>query len=76
MTPIGERDAVRRLLQRLGFGPRRGELDTATSAEVFEALRTVNRDLGVTVVIVTHDSWVAKRAERRLHIKQGQVREV
>ena len=32
MTPIGERDAVRRLLQRLGLGPRRGELDTATAA--------------------------------------------
>jgi putative ABC transport system ATP-binding protein len=26
-------------------------------------------------VIVTHDSWVAKRAERRLHLKQGKVTE-
>ena len=32
-----------------------GELDTATSAEVFGALRDVNRELGVTVVVVTHD---------------------
>jgi uncharacterized protein (DUF1800 family) len=32
MTPIGERDAVRRLLQRLGLGPRRGELDTAAAS--------------------------------------------
>jgi hypothetical protein len=32
MTPIGERDAVRPLLQRLGLGPRRGELDAATAA--------------------------------------------
>src|SRR5690606_38026458 len=32
-----------------------GELDSATADEVFEVLRRLNRDIGVTVVIVTHD---------------------
>ena len=36
-----------------------GELDTATSEQVFNALRTANRELGVTVVVVTHDPMVA-----------------
>ena len=49
MTPIGERDAVRRLLQRLGFGPRRGELDTATAAgfdATLDALTAAGPDAG------------------------------
>ena len=36
-----------------------GELDTETAAEVFAALRTANRELGVTVVVVTHDPAVS-----------------
>ncbi len=49
MTPIGERDAVRRLLQRLGLGPRRGELDAATAAgfdATLDALTTPGPDAG------------------------------
>ena len=50
-----------------------GELDTATSGEVFEALRTVNRELGVTVVIVTHDPEVSGRVERTVAIRDGRT---
>ncbi len=49
MTPIGERDAVRRLLQRLGLGPRRGELDAAATAgfaATLDALTTPGADAG------------------------------
>ena len=50
-----------------------GELDTATSAEVFEALHTVNREFGVTVVIVTHDPEVSGRVERTVAIRDGRT---
>ena len=50
-----------------------GELDSETSAEVFEALRTVNRDYGVTIVIVTHDSEVSGRVERTVAIRDGRT---
>ncbi|MEU8817627.1 ABC transporter ATP-binding protein [Actinoplanes sp. NPDC048796] len=50
-----------------------GELDTATSAEVFAALRDVNRNLGVTVVIVTHDSAVSGQVERTVAIRDGRT---
>jgi putative ABC transport system ATP-binding protein len=50
-----------------------GELDTTTSAEVFEALRTVNREYGVTIVIVTHDPEVSDRVERTVAIRDGRT---
>ncbi|GAA0234786.1 ABC transporter ATP-binding protein [Cryptosporangium japonicum] len=50
-----------------------GELDTTTSAEVFSALREVNRDLGVTVVVVTHDPTVSGQVERTVAIRDGRT---
>jgi len=50
-----------------------GELDTATSDEVFTALRTVNRELGTTVLVVTHDTAVSGRVERTVAIRDGRT---
>ncbi|MDG4791787.1 ABC transporter ATP-binding protein [Micromonospora sp. WMMD1102] len=50
-----------------------GELDSVTSAEVFDALRDVNRQLGVTVVVVTHDPEVSGRVERTVAIRDGRT---
>jgi ABC-type lipoprotein export system ATPase subunit len=50
-----------------------GELDTATSAEVFEALRAVNQAYGVTVVVVTHDPAVSGQVERTVAIRDGRT---
>jgi putative ABC transport system ATP-binding protein len=50
-----------------------GELDTDTSAEVFGALRDVNRDFGVTIVVVTHDAAVSGQVERTVAIRDGRT---
>jgi ABC-type lipoprotein export system ATPase subunit len=50
-----------------------GELDTATSAEVFGVLRDVNQRLGVTVVVVTHDPEVSGQVERTVAIRDGRT---
>ncbi|MEV0614715.1 ABC transporter ATP-binding protein [Nonomuraea sp. NPDC050404] len=50
-----------------------GELDSATSASVFGMLREVNRRLGVTVVIVTHDPAVSGQVERTVAIRDGRT---
>ncbi|MEW9547967.1 ABC transporter ATP-binding protein [Nonomuraea sp. NPDC050783] len=50
-----------------------GELDSETSEQVFEALRTANRQLGVTVVIVTHDPLVAQQVDRTVGIRDGRT---
>ena len=50
-----------------------GELDEATAVEVFGALRTVNAELGVTVVVVTHDRNVAGEVRRAVAIRDGRT---
>ena len=50
-----------------------GELDSETAAEVFAALRTVNEQLGATVVIVTHDASVSGQVARTVAIRDGRT---
>ena len=50
-----------------------GELDEATSADVLEAMRGVNRELGVTTLIVTHDPTVSEHVARTVQIRDGRT---
>jgi ABC-type lipoprotein export system ATPase subunit len=50
-----------------------GELDTATSHEVFAALRHVNTELGATVLVVTHDPNVSGQVARTVAIRDGRT---
>nr|WP_241740042.1 MULTISPECIES: ABC transporter ATP-binding protein [Microbacterium] len=50
-----------------------GELDDDTSAEVLEAMRSVNRELGVTTLIVTHDPSVSEHVARTVQIRDGRT---
>lgn len=50
-----------------------GELDTATSSEVFHVLRDVNQQQQVTVVVVTHDPLVADHVNRTIAIRDGRT---
>jgi ABC-type lipoprotein export system ATPase subunit len=50
-----------------------GELDTATAAEVFGALQRANAELGVTVLIVTHDPAVSSVVRRTVAIRDGRT---
>ncbi|AMB59577.1 ABC transporter ATP-binding protein [Microterricola viridarii] len=52
-----------------------GNLDEQTRDEIMDLLEGLWRDRGLTLILVTHDSAVAARAERRLHIKHGAVHE-
>ncbi len=52
-----------------------GNLDEETRDDIMNLLEGLWKDKGLTLIVVTHDSAVAKRAERRLHIKQGKVTE-
>nr|WP_243062699.1 ABC transporter ATP-binding protein [Humibacter sp. RRB41] len=53
-----------------------GALDEGTRDEIMALLEKVWHERLLTVVIVTHDSAVARRAERRLRIKDGAIKEV
>jgi ABC-type lipoprotein export system ATPase subunit len=50
-----------------------GELDTHSSEEVFGALQEANRELGVTVVVVTHDASVSEHVQRTVGIRDGRT---
>lgn len=48
-----------------------GNLDSGTADDMFRLLRTLNRERGVTILIVTHDDDVAAKADRRLVLHDG-----
>lgn len=50
-----------------------GNLDSKTGDEILELLEELNRELKVTVVIVTHEHDVAKRTKRQIYIRDGVV---
>lgn len=50
-----------------------GNLDRATGASIVELMLELNRDLGTTVVLVTHDLELAARARRRIRLADGSV---
>jgi ABC-type lipoprotein export system ATPase subunit len=53
-----------------------GELDSTTSAEIFEVLRRINAELGTTIVIVTHDALVSEHVARTVAIRDGRTSSV
>jgi lipoprotein-releasing system ATP-binding protein len=50
-----------------------GNLDSDTTEQVYELLRTINKQYGTTFIIITHDRNIADRADRIIEIKDGQV---
>lgn len=50
-----------------------GNLDSETSGQVMELLQRTLKDLGQTMVMITHNEAVAAEADRILHIKDGKL---
>ena len=50
-----------------------GELDSRTSERIGDLLSALNRDRGITIIVVTHDKDVASRASRRIKLKDGRL---
>jgi lipoprotein-releasing system ATP-binding protein len=50
-----------------------GNLDSATGAEILGLLEHLNRERGLTVVMVTHDEALARRADRVVRLRDGKL---
>ncbi len=53
-----------------------GNLDSKTGEAIFDLLRELNQEQGLTVVLVTHNEWFARRTDRLLRMADGQLGEV
>ncbi|MFL9826206.1 ABC transporter ATP-binding protein [Rhodoplanes sp. SY1] len=52
-----------------------GDLDRGSADEILNMLKILNRDLGKTIVMVTHDPAAARFAKRTLHLDKGHFEE-
>ena len=50
-----------------------GALDSKMGNEILKFFRELNKDLGITIVMITHEFDIAKYAERLIHIRDGKI---
>jgi ABC-type lipoprotein export system ATPase subunit len=50
-----------------------GALDTANAAGVIDLLLAMQREIGATLIMVTHDRNAARRLDRQIHLRDGRV---
>ena len=53
-----------------------GALDSKTSVEIMELLQQLNREEGMTIIVVTHESGVANATNKIIHIKDGVIGQI
>ncbi|MDQ5843822.1 MAG: ABC transporter permease, partial [Acidobacteriota bacterium] len=52
-----------------------GNLDSLTAAEVMDIFQSLNRERGITIVLVTHEQDIAQYAQRAVVFKDGKIKE-
>jgi lipoprotein-releasing system ATP-binding protein len=52
-----------------------GNLDAGTGLGVLELLRDLNRERGLTMMMVTHDAQIAQQADRVARLAEGRIEE-
>jgi putative ABC transport system ATP-binding protein len=50
-----------------------GELDTATAKTIYDLFRDLNRKMGLTIVIVSHDQGIAQHVDRVVAVRDGKL---
>ena len=50
-----------------------GALDSKTSIEIMAIFQRLNREAGITMIVVTHEPDIAAYANRNIHFKDGKL---
>jgi putative ABC transport system ATP-binding protein len=50
-----------------------GNLDSKSGAEIMNIFKTLNREQGLTIILVTHDASIAAQAQRAINVRDGQI---
>jgi putative ABC transport system ATP-binding protein len=50
-----------------------GDLDRASAEDILAMLQRLNRDMGKTIIMVTHDPRAAEAARTTIHLEKGQL---
>jgi putative ABC transport system ATP-binding protein len=50
-----------------------GNLDSRTGAKIEDLLFQLNKEKGITLIVVTHDDDLATRCDRQIHLKDGEI---
>jgi len=50
-----------------------GNLDSKKGAEIIDLLKQLNKEAGITLIVITHDVSVAREAKKILNIKDGKI---
>lgn len=50
-----------------------GNLDSKTSIEIMEVFQRLNRALGITIIMITHEPDIALYAKRNIHFRDGRI---
>jgi putative ABC transport system ATP-binding protein len=50
-----------------------GNLDSRTSLEIMEILQRLNRERGLTIVLITHEHDIAEYGTRTVHVRDGRI---
>ena len=53
-----------------------GALDSKTSVEVMQLLKQLNKQQGITIIVVTHEGGVANETDKIIHIKDGMIGQI
>lgn len=50
-----------------------GNLDSKSGGEIMNIFKVLNREQGLTIILVTHDPTIASEAQRAIHVRDGQI---
>jgi len=50
-----------------------GNLDRATGEQIMQMIRELNQEQKLTIVMVTHDPWIAEQADRVVRLAEGRI---